>query len=179
MSCNACDEPKAWKNGEKFYWKSQNQFSECVAKFCREGRNAGKPGPCPKDNSPEGGKSKASPKSAPKASKLKSQDSKDLKSLNKATKEYKGEIDKLEASKKPHQDAYANAVKKIDEIKYQADRSSSGMTPKRKADLEAAKGEQKKADAELAKIKGQQEKAGYRLSVVNENRQAILAKKKK
>lgn len=42
-------QPKVWKNGEKFYWQSQNKFGECVAKFCREGRNAGKPGPCPKD----------------------------------------------------------------------------------------------------------------------------------
>jgi hypothetical protein len=173
-----CDEPKVWKNGEKYYWKSQNKFAECVAKFCREGRNAGKPGPCPKDNSVEGksgGKSTATAKTA----KPKSQDSKDTKVLNKAAKEYQGEINKLEASKKPHQDAYASAVKKIDEIKYQAERSSSGMTPKRKADLAAAKGEQKKADAEIAKINSQQEKTKQRLSTVNHNRQAITAKKKK
>jgi hypothetical protein len=36
-----------WKNGGKMFWPGWNSFSECVSSFCREGPNAGKPGPCP------------------------------------------------------------------------------------------------------------------------------------
>jgi hypothetical protein len=41
------DMPKTWKMGDKSYWPGWSSFSECMSSFCREGPNAGKPGPCP------------------------------------------------------------------------------------------------------------------------------------
>lgn len=35
------------KRGEHYFWPRIERFSECVDSFCREGPNAGKPGPCP------------------------------------------------------------------------------------------------------------------------------------
>lgn len=38
---------KVIKRGEHYFWPRIERFSECVDSFCREGPNAGKPGPCP------------------------------------------------------------------------------------------------------------------------------------
>jgi hypothetical protein len=38
---------KIIKRGDHYFWPRIERFGECVTAFCREGPNAGKPGPCP------------------------------------------------------------------------------------------------------------------------------------
>lgn len=193
MSCNACDEPKVWKNGEKFYWKSQNQFAECVAKFCREGRNAGKPGPCPKDNSPEGGKSKSKSSllkagdvatnentkarvvKQPKPSKMAPEDAQEIKANAKSVADYNKENSKLDSYKKPHLEKYNAAAKKIKDLESKAE-DSHGMTPSRKKAINDAIAEQKAADGQLKNLEKRQDFIKRRLAVLDENKKSIMRK---